>query len=351
MAFDITPGFNLGISDKLRQVGGSVSNPKSGKSQRQGFGGFTSTPLYVPSSGGGGGGGQPTKNEPFSPQVEGASTGGGVDPYAKYGGKGRFNALMSGFDTQKSNIFGTSKEAAENAAIGRQSSILDFIESLRTGQRGIDERGIQNELAKRQGTASILDMVGRGVRQGGTMLAGKNAMDSSAAEGIARAYGDIGQRELSTIGNQYELENRNIGIEQEDFNTGRATGLRKFDEGKTQTVNNIVAEARNSLAALDAAMVEADVPTRVQIEQEKNRIKQEALTILSQYDQQLAQGAQGVQATGVDERRRTAADLANRGVASANPFEFNTQAPAAFAGTGPFASELPLFMLPRSREE
>lgn len=286
----------------------------------------------------------------YSQQVQGIQTT-APDPYAKYGGKSRYDSLTSGFDTQKQNIYGTSREAAQNAAMGRQSSILDFIQSLRSGQQAIDERGVQNELGKRQGTASIIDMVGRGVRQGGTMLAGRNASDSSAAEGIARAYGDIGQRQLSTLGNQYELENRNIGLAQTDFDTQRQTGMRKFDENKIQAVNSIVSDARNRFAQLDAAMAEADIPTRIQLEQEKEAVKAEVLGILSQYDQQLAQGASGVAPTGIEDRRRTAADLATRGVAAANPFEFSSQVPAQFSGTGPFASELPLFTLNRQRRQ
>jgi hypothetical protein len=98
-------------------------------------------------------------------------------------------------------------------------------------------------------------------------------------------------------------------------------------------------------------MVEADVPTRVAIEQQKEAIKAEALGILSQYDQQLAQGAAGVAPTSSDERRRTAAGLATAGVAADNPFDFTTEAPTQFAGTGPFASDLPLFMMNRRRQE
>lgn len=287
-------------------------------------------------------------NSLFSGQVQGLKVD-ATDPFAKYGGKAKYDSLVSGFDTQKQNIQGSAQEAAGNAALMRKSSILDFIQGLRSGQQALDERGVQNELARKQGTGSILDMVGRGVRQGGTMLAGRNASDSSASEGIARAYGDIGRRELSKVGNQYEIENRNIGLAQTDFDTQRQTGLRKFDENKIATVNSIVNDAQSRLAQLDAAMVEADVPTRVAIEQEKNAIKQSALAALSQYDQELSQGAAGVQATGMEDRRRTAADLAGRGVAPANQFDFSTQAPAQFAGTGPFASELPLFSLRNTR--
>lgn len=281
----------------------------------------------------------------------GGSTAGAytVDPYAKWGGRDAYDNLVSGFNTQKGNIFSTSKEAAQNKAISRKSSILDFIGSLKSGQRNIDERGVQNELSKKQGYSSILDMVGRGLKSGGVLLGNKNALSSSAAEGLARAYGSIGQRELGKVGNQYELENRNIGMAQEDFGEQRQTGLRKFEEDKTQTVNSIVSQARGSLAELDAAMLDADMPTRIAIEQEKERIKGEVLDILSQYDQKLAQGAAGVAPTSVEDRRRTAFGLANAGVAATNPFDFSTEAPAEFQGTGPFPSELPLFTTPRRR--
>lgn len=258
---------------------------------------------------------------------------------------------MAGFNAQKQNIYGTSRESAQTAASARHSNILDFIQQLESGQRALNERGVQNELAKKQGATSIMDMVSRGIRQGGVLLAGRNATDSSAAEGIARAYGDMGRRQLGKIGNQYEIENRNIGIAQDEFNTNRATGLRKFDEDKTITINNIVTQARNALAALDAAMLEADLPTRIQIEQEKEAIKAEALQILGQFDQELAR-ANTIAPSSVDERRRTAAELATAGVASANPYEFSTQAPAQFQNTGPFASELPLFTFrPPRRQE
>lgn len=273
------------------------------------------------------------------------------DPFSKYGGQGAYNNLVSGFDTQKQNIYGTSKEAAQNAGISRQSSILDFIQSLQSGQRSIDERGVQNELGKKQGYQSIMDMVGRGVRSGGTLLANRNASDSSATEALARAYGETGRRQLGAQGNEYELENRNIGMAQDDFNLQRGTGLRKFDESKTQTVNNIVIDARNRLAALDAAIAEADLPTRIQIEQDRENIKNEVLGILSQYDQQLAQGAGGVQAASTEDRRRTAFGLANDGVASANPFELTTETPAQFQGTGAFPGQLPIFTQPRGRRE
>lgn len=279
------------------------------------------------------------------PQVEGASTvaAPAPDPFARYGGEAAYNNLVSGFDTQKNNIYGTSRDAAQNAALARHSSILDFLDSLTSGQNAINERGVQNELGKKQGYSSIVDMVGRGLRSGGTLLSNRNALSSSAAEAIARAYGDIGRRENNKVNNGYELENRNIGMAQDDFNRQRGTGLRKFDESKQMSAGDIATQARDRLAQLDAAMVDADMPTRIAIDQERQNILNEVTGILSQFDAELTNGANGINPTSVEDRRRTAFGLANAGVAATNPFDFTSVVPTQFQNTGPFTSEFPLF--------
>lgn len=264
------------------------------------------------------------------------------DPYAQWGGISKYNSLTSGFDRQKGNIFSSAKDAASASATTRKSSILDFIDSLRTGQRGVDEQAIQNELAKKQGFNSIMGMVGRGLQSGGVMLANKNAGDSSAAEQLARAYSNIGQRELGKVGNQYELENRQIGFAQDDLDMQRQQGLRKFSEDKSLKINAIVSDARNSLAQLDAAMTEADLPGRLQLEQEKARIKQQAVDTLTQYDQ-LLQRQKNIRPSSADERRRTAFGLANSGVAAENPFDFATNINTQFQNAGPLPAQLPIF--------
>lgn len=281
----------------------------------------------------------------------GAAAAAAADPYAAYGGEGAYNNLVSGFTTQDQNIHSTSADAAQNAALGRHSSILDWLDSMRTGQRGIDEQGVQNELAKKQGFSSIVDMVGRGLRSGGTLLANKNALSSSAAEAIARAYGDVGHRELNKVGNQYELQNREIGLNQETLNQSKGTGLRKFGESGQMAVGQIVTDARNKLASLDAAMVGANMPTRIQIEQEKQQIQGQVQQIIGQFDPELQQGAAAINPTSTDARRATAFGLANAGQSATNPFDFNTQTPVQLQNTGPFGGELPIFTVPGAKKQ
>src|SRR5205085_1525532 len=127
---------------------------------------------------------------------QGATAPAYTDPYAQWGGQSAYNNLISGFDTQKSNILNTAGEAIGQSSANTRSSVLDFLDSYRSGQNKINTAASRNELAKMQGVSSVNGMVGRGIRSGGVTLANKNASDSSASGAIARAYGDIGGREL-----------------------------------------------------------------------------------------------------------------------------------------------------------
>lgn len=286
-----------------------------------------------------------------APTDTGQSGGGGggtaTDPFAAYGGATAYNNLTQGFTDQKNNIYGGANDAASNAGINLNSSILDLVSSLRNGQLSIDNKAVNNELAKRQGTADTYGMVGRGIRSGGVLLANKNATDSSAAGALAQAYGDMGRRQLSTVGNQYEAGNRDITQAQTSLDEQRLTGVRKIQESKAQTVNTIMNDARNQLAALNVAMAYAKVPDRIAIEQEKENIKSQVLSQLQQYDQQLTNSTSSIAPTSADARRTQAIAQQTAGQAPASAFSYTASAPAQFQDSGPFASQLPIFTLPK----
>lgn len=281
----------------------------------------------------------------------GGSAGGYTDPYAAWGGTARYNQLVNDFNTQKSNVFGTARDAAANAGIGLNSSILNFVDTLKAGQNKVNNQAVQNELAKRQGTQGVLGMVGRGIQSGGVMLANKNASNSSAAGALARAYGDIGRRELSGVGTQYAQGQNAVQQAQVDVDTQRAAGVRNIGDSKTQAINQIVADARNQLAALDTAMAGASLPNRINIEAEKENVRNQAIQQLQQYDQLLNERVAGVQASSPEARRAEAARLATEGVAPESAFNFTNQIPGQFQNTGPFSSSLPIFTFPGRRNE
>lgn len=274
-----------------------------------------------------------------------------TDPYAAWGGKAAYDALVADYNTQDQTIHNSSNDAATSSALGLHGSILDYLYQTQKSQNAINEQGVQNELARKQGTNSILDMVNQGVNSGGVMLANKNAGSSSASEAIARAYAKIGQRENTKIGQQYDAGNRAIDIAQTDLGAQRALGKGKIDIGKQQAVAGIVNDAQNKLAALDASMAGANLTQRINIEAEKQQIHDSVMGILSQYDAELAQGDAGINPTSVDTRRAEAFKLANSGAGATNPFDFTSSVPAQFQNTGPFTSALPLFTAPSKKNQ
>lgn len=271
-----------------------------------------------------------------------------VDPYAQWGGQSAFNTLRDGFNTQKSNVFQTASEAGDTAARNYNSSILDYLDSLRSGQGKINSQGANNELAKIHGRQGVQGMVGRGVRSGGVMLANKNAGDSSATDAISRAYGDIGRREMAKVGNQYELGNREIAGMQSDLDIQEASGARKLEDSKHNVVSGIVEQSRNSLAAIDAAMLDAGIGERIELEGEKQRIKNETYGKLAQYDAMLNAQRAAINPNSIEQRRAEAAGLATAGLdLGEGEFDFNTEAPAQFQNTGGMGGQLPIFTYKR----
>lgn len=272
-----------------------------------------------------------------------------VDPYAQWGGQANYDALRNQYATQKSNIYSTSLDAANQGADKLNRSILDFLDSNRLGQSKINNQAVQNDLARRQGQSGVQGMVSRGLRSGATMLANKNATNSSATEAIAKAYGDLGRREMGKVGNQYALGQNAVQQAQDEFGVQQASGVRGIQGSKNDILNGIVSEARNQLASLDSQIAGASLPDRINIEAEKEAIRQQALGRLQQYDAQLNEGLAGIKASTPEERRTKALELQNLGQVADNSFDYTTQAPAQFQGTGQFASNLPLFTFPRSR--
>lgn len=270
--------------------------------------------------------------------------------YDQWGGQSAYNTLKSGFDTQKQNIYGSANDAASALQGGYGQSIQDTLHNLTLGQQGIDRRNVQNEAARTQGGRGILDMIGRGIRSGGVMLANKNAGNSSAAGAIANAYGQLGQRQMSSVGNQYAQNQGDIGLAQQEQDYQQAQAPQKFHVDLMNNVNNIVNSARNQFAQLDAAMASASLPDRLAIEQEKENVRAQVLGQLQQYDAQLASGVGGIHATSQEQNRSTANQQLAAGQAPQGSFNYTTEAPLQFQGPSPAGGNLPLYSFNRNRQ-
>lgn len=297
---------------------------------------------------------QPANQQTFTPQPAQAAnqnTGGGggssysaprVDPYAKWGGR-------AGLDQARNTLMEGLNNAANQSAASWQYGAEDTLNALTQNQNNINRMGAMNELARTQGRQGILGMVGRNLRSSGVMLANKNASDSSAAGALANAYGDIGHRELNKVGNQYAMQNEEIGRLQENQNRELTTKTNRLREDKNFQVNDIVNKARTAIGALNADMANASIPDRIAMEQEINRIKNDMLNRLQGLDSQLASASSNIRADSPEARRAEAQRMAQQGMEASNPFEFNQDINTQFQG-GPFAGNMPLYTFPRNRQ-
>lgn len=262
-------------------------------------------------------------------------------------------------NTGKTNVRTTASSSADTFKADQRNSILDYLSELEMGQKTIDNKRIDAQIGKTRGTRGILDMVGRGIRSGGSMLANRNAGDSSAVGAIARAYGDLGSREQSNVNNQFEMTNRGIGLEQETYNRNKESGIRTIGTAKDNTVRDIVGTASKSLELLNEALIDASLPDRIAIEQEKESIRQQTLAQLQELDTLLTEGGNfngrefmgtsEINPMGQDALMGEANKLDQAGTVRGNNFQYQTEAPMQFRGAQ--MSQLPLYSTTKSKKQ
>jgi len=269
------------------------------------------------------------------------------DPFARWGGQANYNALLSQYNNQRNSIFDSINRLRDAKAQDYGRGVEDYEFSARQQQQGINNKAAQNELAKMQGRSSILDKVSQGIKSGGVMLGNKNAGSSSAGKAIADAYSKVGNRDMAKVEQGYQLNNENIGIEQQNFNELNQKQTRRFEEDKLGVVNSIVGEAENALRALDNEIAGASLPNRIAIEQEKNRIRAEAQAKLGEYDR-FINSARGQQGWNQDQRISEANRLQQMGTAAAPLFgeSLDVMTPQQ---TAPAGGNLPIYTIPRRR--
>lgn len=275
-----------------------------------------------------------------------------VDPYARWGGRAAYDSEINKFNTQKAGILDSAGAAGSAGASAMREGIYDFSQNYARAMGGINDKAVTADLAKMTGGRDILGMVGRGIKSSGTMLANKNASNSSAGAAIAEAYGDIGQREMNKVGNAYAEDQREIVSAQDQLALDAAAYQAKIGRQKEDTLAKIVNESKVQLAALDAAMAGASMPQRIQIAQEMEAVKQRATGELSKYDSLLQQELGKSKRISSQDQQAQAAERSTAGYdLGEGAYDYSTQAPVQFQNTGPYSSNLPLFTFPRNSRE
>lgn len=260
----------------------------------------------------------------------------------------RQNAARESFNLGRGNTYSSATDSANMFKNTQRNNILDFIDSTRQQQQGIDRGRVKAQIGKNQAGAGILGMINRGVRSGMNMLGNKNAGDSSAALAIAQAYGDIGSREQADVNNQFALENEDYNLQQQNLGTSVNSAKRRFGTEKQSSIDQIVGDARNAFASLNDAAAGAGISDRIAIEQEKEAIRQQTLQQLAELDSVLG-GVDNVNAMGGDTVRSEATRMMNEGRGAGSQYSFTDQAPVAMPGASIGMGSLPIYSNRRRR--
>lgn len=278
-----------------------------------------SATLVTGGGGGGGGGGtsSPTYTAPAPPP----------DPYARWGGYAGYQAAENNYNQTKNLTYGSIEDAIDDTVLGTKSSILDFITSYGQEQKAINKRAVRNELTREQKRWGILDMVGQGLRNGQVMLNNANASSSSAGEQIARAYGRMGQKQMTQANLDYNLGAEDIADAQEALGINLETFRRKYGEDKTMAANKIVQNAVGSLSSLDQLALTGGVGGRINVEAEKVRIRNQALAELGALDTVFNEGVAKVKPADRATNRKEAHQLLGGGYVPENQLGFDTTLP------------------------
>jgi hypothetical protein len=329
---DLTPGFNLPDQSQFG-IGTQVGSNGIPKAVTGGPSKSSPSPKPAP-------GGQPRVNSLVTNQ---ANIGGGA-------------VVPTGPSRQFTDALGivhsTAGGAADSGYNSLNRSIQDYIAGLNENQIGRNNQTIQNYIAKQAGTQGILNMVGQGIRSGGVMLSNKNAADSSATEGIAGAYGQMGRGQLADVGNQFAEAQNQVDLSQAADVRGLHNKESQLPSQVSDTVNGIVNSAQQQLAAIDGQMAGLSLPDRVNMEAEKQKIKNEVVAKLQGFDQILSsQGNATLAAPDQNALQQQAAQQFAAGRGPTNAFNFDTAPAAQFQNTGPFASGLPIFTFPQSSKK
>lgn len=211
-------------------------------------------------------------------------------------------------------------------------------------QSDINQSDIQNELSKDQGMQGVRDMVNNGIQGAGVVLDNDGSGTSSAADAVARAYGVQGRQQASNVGSQYAQGQSAIGSKQGELNTSEANFANVDTPQKKQDViNTIVSNANQMLSYLSAVGSSGNVTNQVDIAQKIAQVKAQATAALSAYDGQVQSQMAGNAAITQPVAQSTAANLFASGTAPANEFNFTSTMPAQLQGSGPSASDLPIY--------
>jgi len=150
---------------------------------------------------------------------------------------------------------GHESEGRSTAAGNRHAYNIDaqdFVTGQRTGQNTINSGRVNNALNLRRSMSAIASGVRQGMRSGAVNLANMNAMDSGAAEAMARALARQGNQQAGTVNNEAQIAENTFQTDQNNLGIQRQRGLGRLKSWRDTKVNEISTKLWQNLSELDA---------------------------------------------------------------------------------------------------
>lgn len=147
---------------------------------------------------------------------------------------------------------------------GAQTSLTDnrntysndstgFVNSVRQGQNTINSGRTNNALNLRRSMAAIASGVRQGMRSGGVDLANMNALDSGAADALARAWARAGGQQSGAANNEAQLKSNELNTQQTNLDLQESQGLGKLRTWRDTETARVSNKLWNDLQELEAS--------------------------------------------------------------------------------------------------
>lgn len=284
----------------------------------------------------------------------------GVQPIAntgvQYNGRWYANAgqaqaaqradIERGVRTSQTGYRDAATQQATDVRNKYQNDTQKWLATLQNTQDEINSGLANNALNLRRSMGNIASGIRQGIKSGGVQLANMNAVDSGAAEAMARAYATMGNQQAGDANNEAALAANEFGTQQVKLNRDRDEGVAGFDREREAELSRIRGDLHNKLAALDAEAAGKGVNGVVDMNI-VNAVVNQAVAQLAAVDNIRKQRLGGISAFDAARANQEAARMDKMGMEGTSPFSAGTEGIAFGQGgespMGAATSQLPQY--------
>ena len=162
------------------------------------------------------------------------------------------NNVRRNIGVQQGGLESENRTAAAGNRHAYNIDAQDFVTGQRTGQNTINSGRVNNALNLRRSMSAIASGVRQGMRSGAVNLANMNAMDSGAAEAMARALARQGNQQAGTVNNEAQIAENTFQTDQNNLGLQKQQGLGRLKDWRNLRVSEISDKLWQQLSALDA---------------------------------------------------------------------------------------------------